>query len=462
MASPIRAAGPRTKTRSSSTPDRGLFVVADGMGGHNAGEVASGLAVKAIGEFLADGTPASLNVLDEALRLANDHILTVAGEKPDYTGMGTTVAAVFVRDARSGLCARRRQPRVSAGTRVSLTQLTRDDSWVAAAHERSRRRCTRAGAAPDAARADQGRRAATGVAAERRRNVRSSTATCCCLCSDGVHGAVSVEKLATAARRAASRSRTVAESVVREALAHGATDNVTAVVDSPRVTAAYPSSDRTSITRRSNSGSRRGIVTSNARRPLAIERLKVAERLRRFQHRERERLIGNREVLVRFGDDDDEDAVVRAAFVQLPGRVQIARTIAEHRGAVAARRRTVVRNSCSRPSNAAVVRRKKREQTEVIAVVRSHAGTTSAGAPLSSRLRGFAERQPHAVDLRVRLGQRQPLALFDRPSSSAAVASFACFTFGSSNGLIAISRPAVAVAISQRRNSAPSACTSGS
>ena len=78
-------------------PGRGLFVVADGMGGHNAGEVASGLAVKAIDEFLADGTPPSLNVMDEALRLANDYILTAAGEKPDYTGMGTTVAAVFVR-----------------------------------------------------------------------------------------------------------------------------------------------------------------------------------------------------------------------------------------------------------------------------------------------------------------------------------------------------------------------------
>ena len=49
------------------------------------------------------------------------------------------------------------------------------------------------------------------------------------LCSDGVHGAVSVEKLG---QLLASRKpiATVAESVVREALAHGATDNVTAVV----------------------------------------------------------------------------------------------------------------------------------------------------------------------------------------------------------------------------------------
>ena len=53
MASPIRVAALRTKTPSLVDPDRGLFVVADGMGGHNAGEVASSLAVKAIAEFLS-------------------------------------------------------------------------------------------------------------------------------------------------------------------------------------------------------------------------------------------------------------------------------------------------------------------------------------------------------------------------------------------------------------------------
>ena len=76
MASPITGRRTTNEDAFLVDPNRGLFVVADGMGGHNAGEVASSLAVKTIGEFLADGTPASLNVLDEALRLANDHILT--------------------------------------------------------------------------------------------------------------------------------------------------------------------------------------------------------------------------------------------------------------------------------------------------------------------------------------------------------------------------------------------------
>jgi protein phosphatase len=208
-------------------PDRGLFVVADGMGGHNAGEVASSLAVKAIGEFLADGTPASLNVLDEALRLANDHILSVAGEKPDYTGMGTTVAAVYLRDGEA-VYAHAGDSRVYLWHKGLLKQLTRDDSWVAAAMN---------GLSDDAREMEQHpmRHVLTKVVGLRPELQPSVAETpfvagdVLLLCSDGVHGAVSDEKLGqllASLKPVAS----VAESVVREALAHGATDNVTAVV----------------------------------------------------------------------------------------------------------------------------------------------------------------------------------------------------------------------------------------
>jgi protein phosphatase len=208
-------------------PKRGLFVVADGMGGHNAGEVASSLAVKSIGDFLAGGAPANLDVLDEALRLANDHILTVAGEKPDYTGMGTTVAAVYVRE-RAAVYAHAGDSRVYLWHEGELTQLTRDDSWVAAAMN---------GAADDAREIEQHpmRHVLTKVVGLRP-GLQPSVAECpfvvgdvLLLCSDGVHGAVSGEILE---RLLASRNpvTSVAESVVREALANGATDNVTAVV----------------------------------------------------------------------------------------------------------------------------------------------------------------------------------------------------------------------------------------
>lgn len=208
-------------------PSRGLFVVADGMGGHNAGEVASSLAVKTIGEFLSDGTPASLNVLDEALRLANDHILTVAGEKPDYTGMGTTVAAVYVRE-REAVYAHAGDSRVYLWHKGELTQLTRDDSWVAAAMN---------GVADDAREMEQHpmRHVLTKVVGLRP-ELQPSVGECpfvvgdvLLLCSDGVHGSVPDDRLAKllGSRKAVEA---VAESVVREALAHGATDNVTAVV----------------------------------------------------------------------------------------------------------------------------------------------------------------------------------------------------------------------------------------
>jgi serine/threonine protein phosphatase PrpC len=208
-------------------PDRGLFVVADGMGGHNAGEVASSLAVKTIGEFLADGTPASLNVLDEALRQANDHILNVAGEEPDYTGMGTTVAVVYVRDGEA-VYAHAGDSRVYLWHEGVLKQLTRDDSWVVAAMN---------GAGDDVRELEQHpmRHVLTKVVGLRP-ELQPSVAECpfvtgdvLLLCSDGVHGAVSdhvIEKLLASHKPVA----TMAESVVREALAHGATDNVTAVV----------------------------------------------------------------------------------------------------------------------------------------------------------------------------------------------------------------------------------------
>ena len=221
--------GRRTTNEDAFLVDanRGLFVVADGMGGHNAGEVASSLAVKAIGEFLADGTPASLNVLDEALRLANDHILTVAGEQPDYTGMGTTVAAVYLRDD-GAVYAHAGDSRVYLWHKGQITQLTRDDSWVVAAMN---------GISDDARELEQHpmRHVLTKVVGLRP-ELQPSVAECpfvdgdvMLLCSDGVHGAVSVEKLG---QLLASRKpiATVAESVVHEALAHGATDNVTAVV----------------------------------------------------------------------------------------------------------------------------------------------------------------------------------------------------------------------------------------
>ncbi len=73
-----------------------VFVVADGMGGHEAGEVASELAVARIAELLAgDDLPTATDVV-AAIRTANGDIFRAAIANPGQAGMGTTVTAIAV------------------------------------------------------------------------------------------------------------------------------------------------------------------------------------------------------------------------------------------------------------------------------------------------------------------------------------------------------------------------------
>lgn len=77
-----------------STPARGIFVVADGMGGHPAGEVASSIAVEACHTTLVRGMRMS-----DAFAAAQNAVLNAAKRDPRKHGMGTTlVAATCTRD----------------------------------------------------------------------------------------------------------------------------------------------------------------------------------------------------------------------------------------------------------------------------------------------------------------------------------------------------------------------------
>ena len=77
-----------------------LFVVADGMGGHKAGDYASREATKTMVEYIEsceDDNPVIL--IRKAIELANSRLIEKAGESEDYAGMGTTiVAATIVED----------------------------------------------------------------------------------------------------------------------------------------------------------------------------------------------------------------------------------------------------------------------------------------------------------------------------------------------------------------------------
>ena len=124
-----------------------LFAVCDGMGGHNAGEVASKMAIETLESFIQKshkekeitwpyGLEAELsfdgNRLKTAIKLANKRVYKAADNREDYTGMGTTVVAAIVSGnvATIGSAGDSRCYLFSGG---QIRQLTRDDSWVSAA-----------------------------------------------------------------------------------------------------------------------------------------------------------------------------------------------------------------------------------------------------------------------------------------------------------------------------------------
>lgn len=124
----------------------GLFLVCDGMGGHKAGEVASSLAVEAISRFIERSNEDreltwpfgfnprlsyNANRLRTAVKLANRTVYKKANSGEEYTGMGTTVAAVITSSGDSLMTyAHVGDSRVYLIRGGVMLQLTRDDSWA--------------------------------------------------------------------------------------------------------------------------------------------------------------------------------------------------------------------------------------------------------------------------------------------------------------------------------------------
>lgn len=108
-----------------------LFIVADGMGGHNAGDYASKVTVETIVEKVrvSSGTERT-RILEEAIVAANTLIRTKARESVDLEGMGTTVVAATCEGNR--LCvANVGDSRLYVANRKEIRQITKDHSWVA-------------------------------------------------------------------------------------------------------------------------------------------------------------------------------------------------------------------------------------------------------------------------------------------------------------------------------------------
>lgn len=131
--------------RHCADPDLGLFVVCDGMGGGNAGEVASALAVETIQRHFAGtrdnpdlsdaegpdrGVSSTTGRLAGAIRAANTVIYDSAGTRAEWAGMGTTVVAAALT-GRMLSYAHVGDSRLYLVRNHTIQALTMDHSWVA-------------------------------------------------------------------------------------------------------------------------------------------------------------------------------------------------------------------------------------------------------------------------------------------------------------------------------------------
>jgi PPM family protein phosphatase len=227
--------------------DLGIFIVADGMGGHNAGEIASQLAVDTLQDFITrSGRDADItmpfgidptlsldaNRLGTAVRLANTHVFNASQTNPAYAGMGTTIAAALVRDdvmSYAGVG----DSRVYSYFDGELTQLTVDDSWVTrirAEHPDITDEMVAANPLRHVLTNVIGANADTAVVVQERR-LRDGELLL--LCSDGVCGPLDSSAMSALLSQPADLP-TLADRLLTAALDAGSRDNVTVLLVSFR------------------------------------------------------------------------------------------------------------------------------------------------------------------------------------------------------------------------------------
>jgi serine/threonine protein phosphatase PrpC len=223
--------------------DLGLFVVADGMGGHKAGEVAAQIAIETVTGFVSRSADESDvtwpygidealsfdgNRLRTAIFLANRKVFRAAEKSDDYGGMGTTLVGVLVKGGQAsiGSVGDSRLYLVSNG---AVKQLTVDDSWAATILAQD------PAMTPEAIAQHPMRNVLTNVLGARdavevhlieRTLAPGETLV---LCTDGVHNVVAPEGLGEILENHADVEQ-AAQALIDTALDRGSRDNVTALV----------------------------------------------------------------------------------------------------------------------------------------------------------------------------------------------------------------------------------------
>ncbi|PXY31735.1 PP2C family protein-serine/threonine phosphatase [Prauserella muralis] len=203
-----------------------LLALADGMGGHAAGEVASKVVIASLAH-LDDDEPGDdlVSQLREAVTQGNQAISELVANDPDLDGMGTTLTAVLFSGSRLGMV-HVGDSRAYLLRNGQFSQITRDDSFVNELLEQGRITEDEAATHPQRSLL---LKALTGHEVEPSFTVREARAgDRYLLCSDGLSGMVSNETLAEAMQ--IPDPQECADRMIELALKGGGTDNVTVVV----------------------------------------------------------------------------------------------------------------------------------------------------------------------------------------------------------------------------------------
>jgi protein phosphatase len=222
----------------------GLYVVCDGMGGHNAGEVASRMAMETIKSFVEKSEkekeitwPYGLDVnlsfhgnrLSTAIKLANRRVFKAADSQEEYTGMGTTVVCALVagNTLTAGWAG---DSRCYLFRGNALSQVSRDDSWVTAAWSEgilTKEEIERHPLKNVITKAVGAKETIDPQAVEQALEDGDHVL----VCSDGLHSMITDEKIEAILRDTASLTlEAIAKALVDGALEAGGKDNVSVIV----------------------------------------------------------------------------------------------------------------------------------------------------------------------------------------------------------------------------------------
>ncbi|MFS0792436.1 Stp1/IreP family PP2C-type Ser/Thr phosphatase [Microbacterium sp. 1P10AE] len=220
----------RSNNQDSGYSGSNLFVVADGMGGHAGGDVASSLAISRLTELdrpFPSTTEAEHALRDALADTATDLIDTVA-RRPELAGMGTTVSAVIMVDDYA-VIGHIGDSRVYLYRDDTLTQITTDHTFVQRLVDSGR-------ITPEEARYHPRRSVLMRVLGDMDPDPEVDTFIMptqdgdrWLLCSDGLSGVVDDAHTAKALAQGMPPART-ADALLKQALDGGAPDNVTVVI----------------------------------------------------------------------------------------------------------------------------------------------------------------------------------------------------------------------------------------